>query len=291
MVQISCSSEERYNNAKTYVIMQNMLSDVQCTLRFRKSKMIEGTIMKLSEDVAINIFFKLPMKSISGFKCVTRSWCTLIQSVNFINLHLKSTSTTKNEFILFKQSFKEENVFKNILSFLLSVDDEDDVDPIYPDLDVPYLCTTYGSIFHQLNSPCRGLIFMTDSKTSFILNPSIRKHRLIPTNYFVGPHGFYRAIAGVGLGYDSIQRSYKVIKFSKITGEPPFNDPSMLEQIREVYDSSSDSWRELAFGEEEFPWPNTFPFSERYYKGGFHWYAHRDLAVLFCFDMSTKIFA
>ncbi|KAG5632030.1 hypothetical protein H5410_003747 [Solanum commersonii] len=153
--------------------------------------MTNGTIKKLSEDVEIYIFFKLPMKSITRFKCVTKT---------------------------------------------------------------------------------------------------IRKYRLLPTSPFVCPRGFYRAIGGVEFGYDAIQMNFKVVRISEISGEEPFNDPSVVDWIGEVYNFSIDSWRELAFGEEEFPWPYNYPFAEMYYKGVFHWYAHRNLVVILCFDSSTEVF-
>ncbi|OIT26667.1 PREDICTED: F-box protein CPR30-like [Nicotiana attenuata] len=252
--------------------------------------MTDGTIRKLSEDVVISIFFRLPVKSLSRLKCVTKSWHALIKSFNFINLHLNRTTTTKDEFILFKRSLKEPKGFKNILSFLLNADGEDDMDPVSPDLDVPYLPTSYGSIFHQLTGPCNGLIVLTDSINFVLLNPATRNYRLLPPSPFVCPRGFYRSIGGVGFGYDSGKKKYKVIRIAEVYGEPPFNDPSVVEWKGEVYDSSTDSWRELADVDQELPWPYTFPFSEMLFKGAFHWYAHRNMVVILCFDISTEVF-
>lgn len=178
--------------------------------------MTDKTMKILPEDVAIYIFFRLPVKSLSRFKCVTKSWYTLIKSSNFINLHLNRTTTTKDEFILFKRTHKEPQGFKNILSFLLSADGEDDLDSISPDLDVPYLSTSYGSIFHQLTGPCTGLIFLTDSINFVLLNPATRNYRLLPSSPFVCPRGFYRSIGGVGFGYESVQKKYKVCRISEV---------------------------------------------------------------------------
>ncbi|XP_060200384.1 F-box protein CPR1-like [Lycium barbarum] len=248
--------------------------------------MTDGTMKKLPEDVVFYIFFRFPVKSISRFKCVTKSWYTLIQSFNFINLHLNRTTTTKDEFILIKRSFKETKGFKTVLSFLLSADGEDDLDPISRDIAVPYLCTSYGSICHQLNGPCHGLIFLTDFTNIVILNPATRNYRLLPPSHIGCPRGFYRSIGGVGFGYDSIQKKYKVVTISEVFGEPPFNDPSVVEWKGEVYDSSIDSWRE----HQELPWRYNFPYSEIFYKGAFHWYAHRKIVIILCFDISTEIF-
>ncbi|KAK6803314.1 hypothetical protein RDI58_001098 [Solanum bulbocastanum] len=87
------------------------------------------------------------------------------------------------------------------------------------------------------------------------IKSSYKKISASPNKSFVCPRGFYRAIGGVGFGYDTIQKTYKVVRISEISGEEPFNDPSVVDWRGEIYDFSVDSWREVAFGEEEFPWP------------------------------------
>nr|BAQ18969.1 S11-locus linked F-box protein type-3 B [Petunia x hybrida] len=246
---------------------------------------------KLPEDVVIYILFRLPVKSLTRFKRVTKRWYSLIRSSSFINLHLTgATNTIKDELILFKRSFKKREGFKNVLSFLLGSNAEDDLDPISSGQDVPYLSTRYSSISHQLTGPCHGLIVLTDSTNFVLLNPATRNYRLLPPSPFVCPRGLYRSIGGVGFGYDFIQKNYKVVRISEVYGEPPFNCPSVMEWKGEVYDSSTDSWRELAYVDQELPWPYNFPYSEMFYNGAFHWNAHRNMVVILCFDISTEIF-
>nr|BAQ18933.1 S7-locus linked F-box protein type-3 [Petunia x hybrida] len=251
--------------------------------------MADGSMKKLPQDVMIYIFFRLPVKSLMRFKRVTKSWYSLIQSSSFISLHLNSTTTIKDEFILYKRSFKEREVFKNVLSFLIG-NAEDDLDPISSDQDVPHLSTRYSSISHQLIGPCHGLIVLTDSTNFVLLNPTTRNYKLLPPSPFAYPRGFYRSICGVGFGYDSARKIYKVVRISEVYGNRPFDDPSVMEWNGEVYDSSTDSWRELAYVNQELPWPYGFPYSEMFYNEAFHWNAHRNMVVILCFDISTEIF-
>nr|AIK66496.1 S3-locus F-box type-3 protein [Petunia integrifolia subsp. inflata] len=245
---------------------------------------------KLPIYVVINILFRLPVKSLTRFKCVTKSWYSLIQSADFINHHLNRATAIKDEFILFKRSFKEQEGFRNVMSFLVGGVGEDDLDPISPDVDVPYLSTSYSCICHQLTGPCHGLILLTDSTNLVLLNPATRNYRLLPPSPFGIQRGFYRSVAGVGFGYDSVHKTYKVVRISEVYGEPPFNCPSVMEWKGEVYNSSTDSWRELDCVDQELPWPYNFAYSEIFYEGAFHWYAHKNVVLILCFDVNTETF-
>nr|BAJ24859.1 S-locus linked F-box protein type-3 [Petunia x hybrida] len=253
--------------------------------------MMDGTMKKLPEDMRIYILLRLPVKSLARFKCVIKSWYTLIQSFNFINFHLNRSTTTKDEFILFRRSTKEPDGFSHVLSFLLDHDGKDDLDPVCPDIDMPYLTTGFASsTSHQFTGPSNGLILLTDSLNFVLLNPATRNYRLLPPNHFCCPRGFLRLIYGVGFGYDSIQKNYKVIRVSRVYGDPPFNDRSEMSWESEVYNSSTDSWRQLANVDQELPGPYMHPYSEMFYKGTFHWYAQGQMRLLLCFDINTEIF-
>lgn len=68
--------------------------------------MADGIMMKLPEDVASHIILRLAIKSLMRYKCISKIWYSLLQSLYFINLHVKNPSTTKNDFILFRRSIE-----------------------------------------------------------------------------------------------------------------------------------------------------------------------------------------
>nr|AIG62919.1 S-locus F-box protein type-14 [Solanum peruvianum]AIG62965.1 S-locus F-box protein type-14 [Solanum lycopersicum] len=66
--------------------------------------MAHGVINKSSKDLIIFIHLKFPVKSIKRFNCI---FFKVIQSSTFVNLYLNRTTTTQEEFIMYKRSNEE----------------------------------------------------------------------------------------------------------------------------------------------------------------------------------------
>ncbi|OIT07881.1 f-boxkelch-repeat protein [Nicotiana attenuata] len=253
--------------------------------------MPDGILKKVLKDVVIYILLKLPVKSLLRFKCLSKTWSTLIQSSTFINLHLNRTTTTNDEFILFNRSVEEApNQFKSIVSFLSSGQDNLDTPPVSPDLYVPYLNPNSSSISHSLIGPCRGLVVLTDTIDTILLNPATRNYRLIRPSPFVCPLGFCRSIDGVGFGFDSITNDYKIVRILHLYGDPPFYDFATKEWKVDLYELSTDSWRELDHVDQQLPYVHRYPCAELSYKGASHWFGNTNTVVILCFDMGTETF-
>nr|ABR18784.1 class S F-box protein [Nicotiana alata] len=250
--------------------------------------MVGGIIKAVPEDVVIYVLIRLPVKSIMRFKCTSKTLYILIRSTSFSDIHLNHTTTSQDESILFKRSFKEEaNQFKNVISFLFGVDDAG-FDPLLPDLEVPHLTTDYGSIFHQLIGPCHGLIALTDSVQTVLLNPATRHYRLLPPCPFGCPKGYHRTIEGVGFGFISILNDFKVVRISDVFWDPPYGYPEGRDSKVDIYELSTDSWREL----EPVQVPRVYwlPCSEMVYQEAVHWFATIEEVVILCFDIVTETF-
>ncbi|KAA8516855.1 hypothetical protein F0562_017327 [Nyssa sinensis] len=71
----------------------------------------------LPTDAVADILSRLPPKSLLQFRCVSKPWCALIDSPNFIKSHLKRSIETKNNLSL-------------ILGLILEDEDEDE-DELY----------------------------------------------------------------------------------------------------------------------------------------------------------------
>ncbi|KAM3338200.1 F-box protein CPR1-like [Capsicum galapagoense] len=248
---------------------------------------------KLSEDVLICILLRLAVKSLMRFNCISKTFYALIQSSTFVNLYLYLTTTSKDEFILFKRCLgQENNRYKTILSFLSGDEDNDYLNPISHDLDVTYLSSPYNFDNDQLIGPCHGLIAWMDSVTTFLINPSTRNYRILPPNHFCCQEDFYRSIQAVGFGFDSIANNYKVGKISIIYMVDNDDYPQEMERKVDIYDLSVDCWRELDHTVAQLL--TTFccvSCSQMFYRGVCHWVASLDIDayVILCFEMSTEI--
>ncbi|XP_009625868.1 F-box protein CPR1-like [Nicotiana tomentosiformis] len=250
--------------------------------------MVNGSIMKLPEDLVFYILLRCPVKSLMRFKGISKAWYNFIQSATFINLHLNRITTIEDEFILFKYSIKEEpEEFKNVLSFLSGHNDA--LNPLFPDIDVSYMTSNCSCTFFPLIGPCNGLIALTDSITIILINPATRNFRLLPPSPFGCPKGFHRSVEELGLGFDSIANDYKVVRLSEVFWDPPNDYPGPKESKVDMCDLSIDSWRELDY--EQLPLIYWVPCAETFYKEAVHWFATIDLSmVILCFDVCTETF-
>ncbi|KAG5631045.1 hypothetical protein H5410_002762 [Solanum commersonii] len=250
--------------------------------------MVNRIMKKLPQDVVIFMLLKLPLKSLLRFKSISKIWYTLILSDTFFKLHLKRTTTTKDEFILFIRTLREDDPYKltSIASFF-SGDDKNNLTTLFPDLDVSDLTSSCCTIFNELIGPCHGLIAMTDSYIIIVLNPATRKYFVIPSSPFECPIGYYRYIEAVAFGFDSIVNDYKIIKLSDVYWDPPTDDRGPRGSRVEIYNLSIDSWREHNI---DFPSIYFSHCSEIYYKEAVHWFTIKDDLVILCFDISSEIF-
>nr|AIG62976.1 S-locus F-box protein type-4 [Solanum habrochaites] len=248
-------------------------------------------MMKLLQDVVINILLMLPVKSLMRLKCLSKSCYTLVQSSTFVNLHLNRPTTFRDGLILFKRSIKQDDdLHKTILSFL-SGDDENHLSPINPDLDVPCMTSNYSNDFDQFIGPCQGIVALMDNLTTVLFNPSTRNYRLLPPSPFNIPPPFSYAIECVGFGFDNISNDYKVIRILDVYLED-HGYPQDFEKKIEVYDVDIDFWRELDHADQNFPTIYWLPSSQMFYQGSCHWIgiSIEDALVILSFDLSTETF-
>ncbi|XP_049381632.1 F-box protein CPR1-like [Solanum stenotomum] len=252
--------------------------------------MADRIMKKLPEDVLVYILLRLSVKFLLRFKCVSRTCYTIIQSSGFVNLHLNRTTTSNDENILFKRSYKNDiNKYKAIFSFLSS-DGDDYLNCIFPDVDVPYITSPYIIDYDQVIGPFQGLIALMDAVITILFNPSTRNYRLLPTSPFNAPKGFRRSIECAGFGFDCVVNDYKAVRIYDIYNDDRYGYAEHGERKVEIYELGIDIWRELEHVNLQLPrlfWLN----SSMFYNGAYHWIATSEgRLVILCFDLSTEIF-
>ncbi|KAH0784851.1 hypothetical protein KY290_004449 [Solanum tuberosum] len=255
--------------------------------------MADGNMKNLCDDMVINILWRIPVKSLIRFKCISKILYDLIQSSVFINLHSNRT-IIKDELILLKRSIKvAPREYNNVLSFLSSHDDNiNDLKPVYPDLYIPRLTSRHGHLCYETVGPCNGLVALTDFDAIVLFNPATRNYRALPPSPFKCKVRFHRSMnGGLGFGYDWIANDYKFVKISEIFRDPPQWHPNEdREKTVEIYDLNIGSWRVFNYDTEEFPGVHWFPCFEILYKGAYHWCAYAETKIILCLDMTSEIF-
>nr|AAX11680.1 S17-locus linked F-box protein [Petunia axillaris subsp. axillaris] len=249
--------------------------------------MPNGILKKLPEDLVFLILLTFSVKSLMRFKCISKAFSILIQSTTFINRHVNHEINKEDEFILFKRAIKdEEEEFINILSFFSGHDDV--LNPLFPDIDVSYMTSKFNCTFNPLIGPCDGLIALTDSIITIILNPATRNFRVLPPSPFGCPKGYHRSVEGVGFGLDTISNYYKVVRISEVYCEEAGGYPGPKDSKIDVFDLRTDTWKEL--DHVQLPLIYWLPCSGMLYKQMVHWFATTDMMVILCFDISTEMF-
>ncbi|XP_019232636.1 PREDICTED: F-box protein At3g07870-like isoform X2 [Nicotiana attenuata] len=184
----------------------------------------------LPQEVLIEIFLKLPTKSIIQFTSVCKSWYSLITSPNFISTHLNY----QDEYLLVRHCSGEP--VKEIYALFCDNENFDQ----YAQFDFPFECYSHFNIVGS----CNGLLCLSDDlwgyrDRSYIWNPSIRKSVKLPEPIFT-----YRTYGPfdhtLGFGFDSVTNDYKVVR---IVHSELYTD--WVPPHAELYKLSTGVWQDI----------------------------------------------
>ncbi|KAJ7960847.1 F-box protein [Quillaja saponaria] len=226
--------------------------------------------LPLPEDIICHILCLLPVKTLVALRCVSRQWCSLIDSPYFVKLHIEcSITTSSNLTLIFHTSVDKyvRNVWDDYFSHdgenipdggLYSLDfvnfeSESDSDSeseftctaLHPLDDNPMKNVVEDASLTQVIASCNGLLLLAERRTGYVFilwNPCTGKYHKIPElpltdRLYFNNSRFCDDV--YGFGYDLINQDYKLVwivtKF-------------MLNTERQqvyVYSLNSDSWRRV----------------------------------------------
>ncbi|XP_059665025.1 F-box/kelch-repeat protein At3g06240-like [Cornus florida] len=161
------------------------------------------------KEVLTEILSRLPAESLLRFRCVSKSWLSLITSPYFIAIHLNQ-SHNNNSHLLIKYYSLDPKKERYSLQF----DDE----TLHESLELKCPFKTRTNSFFRMVGICNGLICLSDDHfcytyTLIIWNPAIRKCVNLPKPRVCfdtyGPYMF-----ALGFGFDSRNNDYKVVRIA-----------------------------------------------------------------------------
>ncbi|XP_030964101.1 F-box/kelch-repeat protein At3g23880-like [Quercus lobata] len=208
-------------------------------LRHRKNQ--------LPFDIVLNILARLPVKSVTRFRCVCKSWDSSITTPYFISTHLNHNKNHGNGCVIHMPSVRDTNPSSNTNRPVCTVALDRPFDRI-SEIGVPF---DFPNACFQIVGSCNGLLCLANYGSStcandiYLWNPSIRKFKKLP-------HTCLRQLRFVKLGfaYHSQNNDYKVVRISFssffLALALPLSLPLPLPLPEvEVYTLSSDSWRRV----------------------------------------------
>ncbi|XP_068303169.1 F-box/kelch-repeat protein At3g23880-like [Pyrus communis] len=271
------------------------------------SQMREGETL---EDRVVEILSRLQPKSLMRFKCIRKSWCTIINSPSFVAKHLNnsvdnklSSSTcillSRSQPLVFPDNSWKPEVFWSMIN--LSIDsDEHNLYYDVEDLSIPFPLEDHD--FVQIDGYCNGIVCVRAWKTLHLVNvllcnPATRKFSQLPPSCLLQPSRPKRKfqleaiVIGLGFGYDCKAKEYKVVQIienCEYSDDEQYNYHRIdLPHTAEVYTTAANSWRKIKIDISS----GTYDCScSTYLKGFCYWFATDGEKYILSFDLGDEIF-
>lgn len=188
----------------------------------------------LPHELVEDILRRLPVKSLKRFRAVAKSWCSLIDSENFIKLHLRQSLISNSNRNL---------IIGGLGVYSTDLDSLNKAHVIRP----PF----YYKSVDGISNSCNGIVLVM-SEPPVLWNPFSREHKVLPdcSTEYPAPFESYSKTA-YGFGYDSRNDDYKVLRVVEFRHE--ITHVWMASETK-IYGLKSNSWRKL----EGFPYPLPF---------------------------------
>ncbi|PNX83949.1 F-box/kelch-repeat protein [Trifolium pratense] len=223
----------------------------------------------LPSELVIQILVRLPVKSLIRFKCVSKSWLTLISDPNFANSHFQLTAPHTRR-ILAISSLSHE---------IQSIDFESSVNHEYTSLTLNLNSPPPFSFPLEIEGSCRGFLFLRHYSKFYLWNPSTGFHRQIPESPF---HSKFDVRTGCfpcvyGFGYDQSRDDYLLVLLSSKTKHD-------LWSYLEFFSLRDNTWKEIKGTHFPYNNANYDPGPGTLFNGAIHWLGN----VIVVFDLMER---
>ncbi|KAG9160784.1 hypothetical protein Leryth_008625 [Lithospermum erythrorhizon] len=225
-------------------------------------------IPEVPTDILIDILSRIPPKSLLPFRSVCYAWRLLIDSNEFINIHLKKSQETNSNSSI---------ILAGLGIYVIDLDTKDE----YVALEL-----TPPVKFFEISSSINGLfLVMSDKNDSpLIWNPSTGELVAIPSSPVEYPHGTLpgSAYETYGFGFDSKNDEFKVVKSVKCKGY----DYNWMNCETKVFSLKSNSWKNI--DDFAYPLPHKRIWGV-YVEGALHChFVMPELIIIMAFNIGTE---
>ncbi|CAL5209335.1 unnamed protein product [Lathyrus oleraceus] len=222
----------------------------------------------LPEELVGEILLRLPVKYLFQFKCVCKSWKTLISDPQFAKRHLR-IKTTDNQMSVF--TVLEES---RIVSYRLKSLCEN------PSNHTPVTFSDMTNRDYRIIGSCNGLLCLLDREQRVrMCNPSIRFY----SKKSPQPVSFSCNVEHCGFGYDEVNNKYRVLLVLINRRN------NSCQTLTKVYTFGEDSWKTI----QNFPLPciNPLNLSGKSVSGTLNWIVEKSgVSVILSFDLEKDTY-
>ncbi|XP_027119956.1 F-box/kelch-repeat protein At3g23880 isoform X1 [Coffea arabica] len=270
--------------------MQESSSSIPTPDQMEEQQPVEGmgTINNnIPDELIFEILSRLPVKSLLRFRCVSKSWLSLISSSEFIKAHLEK-SLNEHDYNRHKLLFISDRIFKNCsLNPALNASKTPSTETSANIVDNP-MRFNRGSLPYIVGS-CNGLVCIKSPRNRlYFWNPATRKSKRLPKFGSKTVHNnWWDSLFCYGFGYDESNEDYKVVGVSFVNVSDVFGT-----EIRvKVYSLKGNSWRRI---QEDFKVGDMDEYG-CFANGKLHWVSNRipgsdDVRKIISFDLASEAF-
>lgn len=185
----------------------------------------------LPPEVITDILSRLPTKSLLRFRCVSKPWCCLIGSQDFIKIHLKQSVKTGSNLSL---------LLGCLGIYSVHVDSLDCARYLNP----PFSCSDFSN-------SCNGLILVL-AKMPYIWNPSTGKYKELPACSVEYPLGVevFSAFEAYAFAYNSETDDYLVVRVVEFKR---FDSTWICSEAR-IYSLKYNTWKTRSYFPYQLPY-------------------------------------
>ncbi|KAK2358125.1 F-box/kelch-repeat protein [Trifolium repens] len=237
-------------------------------------KKMKKTPLYLPHELIIQILLRLPVKYLIRFKCVCKSWFSLISDPHFANSHFQLAAATHTRRIVCLATTSY-----SYATGSSSIDFETSLDSVSPSLNLFFLHYSESCYDLEIRGSCRGFILLHGCFNFYLWNPSTGGHKELP----LSPNS--KSYRDCFYGYEPSLDDYLLVSLS--------HDPNITKTRHlEFFSLRANTWKEI---EGNFPYINGSDENPKQlgslYNGAIHWYAFRDdlrYDVIVAFDLMEK---
>ncbi|CAI8611678.1 unnamed protein product [Vicia faba] len=232
---------------------------------------------ELPSEVITEILSRVPAKPLLRIRATCKWWRSLIDSTDFVFFHL---TKSRHSIVILRQHSR---------LYELDLNSMDRV----KELDHPLMC--YSNSIKVLGS-CNGLLCICNIADDIAFwNPSIRKHRIIPSEPLIRKETKENtaittllAARVYGFGYDSFSGEFKLVSISYFVD---LRNRSFDSHVK-IYTMRTDVWKTLTSMPYALCCARTMGV---YLSGALHWVVTRDLEpesldLIVAFDLRFEVF-
>ncbi|XP_050260459.1 F-box/kelch-repeat protein At3g23880-like isoform X1 [Quercus robur] len=206
---------------------------------------------RVPNDVVEDILGQLPVKSLTRFRCVSRSCDSIITDPTFISKHFKLnlnqseslvSTNTHTGYLLYTTEDKNSSPSSKHLCTVVC--NSDSTLTQISRFEIPSLFEKYSIVGF-----CNGLFCLASSDNDlnhiiYLWNPSIRMFKKLLATPFTDKDNKKHKSSVVGLAYNSENNDFKILRLLSV-----LLGPEAKAEV-EIYSLSTDSWRKVVISLE-----------------------------------------